>query len=78
MLRAGIEPRHAQFLLLLDEYMRFLNKGIGAPTESILDVGVQRALEHLYWDQDSFYERGGIYDWSREADGCASKPELEF
>ncbi|KAL1983479.1 hypothetical protein VTN96DRAFT_10300 [Rasamsonia emersonii] len=65
--------------LILDEYMRFLNKGVGEPTESILDVGVQRALEHVYWDQNSFYERGGIYDWSKEPEGCASKkPELEF
>ncbi|KAL2005907.1 hypothetical protein VTN00DRAFT_10400 [Thermoascus crustaceus] len=46
--------------LMIDEYMRFLNKGIGEPTESILDVGVDRAIENVYWDQDSFHERSGF------------------
>ncbi|KKA18497.1 hypothetical protein T310_7557, partial [Rasamsonia emersonii CBS 393.64] len=67
--------------LILDEYMRFLNKGTGAPTESILDVGVSRALANVYWDQDSFYERGGIYDWTKDVgEGCGSEknPALEF
>ncbi|MCJ1467396.1 hypothetical protein MMC07_006020 [Pseudocyphellaria aurata] len=47
--------------LLLDEYMRFLNKGVGEPTESILKVGVAAALKHVYWDTKSFMERGGYY-----------------
>lgn len=68
--------------LILDEYMRFLNKGTGAPTESILDVGAQRALEQVYWDEESFQKRGGIYDWSKDVagGGCASEknPALEF
>ncbi|KAL2000913.1 hypothetical protein VTN02DRAFT_2467 [Thermoascus thermophilus] len=67
--------------LILDEYMRFLNKGTGEPTESILDVGVERAMEHVYWDQDSFHERNGMYEWSRDqVTGCASEmnPDLQF
>ncbi|KAL2215728.1 hypothetical protein M432DRAFT_552710, partial [Thermoascus aurantiacus ATCC 26904] len=55
--------------LILDEYMRFLNKGTGEPTESILDVGVPRALANVHWDQDSFKERGGIYDWTKNTAG---------
>lgn len=55
--------------LILDEYMRFLNKGTGAPTQSILSVGVQKAMENVIWDTDSFYERGGIYDWSKDKGG---------
>ncbi|KAI9763322.1 MAG: hypothetical protein M1840_000587 [Geoglossum simile] len=53
--------------LILDEYMRFLNKGTGSPTPSILEVGVKEALKHVYWDQKSFYDRGGIYEWSKIA-----------
>jgi radical S-adenosyl methionine domain-containing protein 2 len=70
--------------LILDEYMRFLNKGTGDPTESILDVGVTRTLDRVYWDEQSFHERGGIYDWSKEtaagSGGCSSEgnPALEF
>ena len=49
--------------LILDEYMRFLDKGDGEEkaSESILDVGVKRALENIRWDEDSFKERKGDY-----------------
>ncbi|KAI9926220.1 hypothetical protein MW887_004683 [Aspergillus wentii] len=64
-----------------DEYMRFLNKGVGAPTKSILEVGVQEALESAYWDEDNFHAREGIYDWERQ-DGAAAcsqdKSKLEW
>ena len=33
--------------LILDEYMRFLNKRTGEPTQSILDVGVLGAMENV-------------------------------
>ena len=44
--------------LILDEYMRFLDKGDGEEkaSESILDVGVKRALENIRWDEDAFKE----------------------
>ena len=52
--------------LLLDEYMRFLNKNVGEPSKSILEVGVAAALKDVYWDEESFKQRGGIYDWTRQ------------
>jgi len=36
------------------------------PSESILDVGVGVALQQAGFDVDEFYNRGGIYDWTRE------------
>ncbi|KAH6953556.1 hypothetical protein DER45DRAFT_576056 [Fusarium avenaceum] len=57
----------ASSYLLLDEDMCFLNKGEGMMTksESILKVGVERAMEQVVWDKTSFVDRGGIYDWGR-------------
>lgn len=54
--------------LLLDEHMRFLDCSSGAkiPTSSILDVGVEAALQQAGFDHRAFHERGGIYDWSRD------------
>jgi radical S-adenosyl methionine domain-containing protein 2 len=66
----------ASSYLLLDEYMCFLDKGEGMITksESILKVGVQKAMEQVVWDKASFIDRGGVYDWSRsdttKATGC--------
>lgn len=54
--------------LLLDEYMRFLDKG-NDPSASILEVGVEKALQSVYWDEKSFIDRGGIYDWTKTACG---------
>lgn len=58
----------ASSYLLVDEYMRFMDKGSGEmrESESILDVGVEKALFQVRWDVDAFYERGGVYDWSKE------------
>lgn len=60
--------------LILDEYMRFLSRSEGgqAMSQSILDVGVKKAMDQVTWDQNAFIERGGIYDWSskRQEDGC--------
>jgi radical S-adenosyl methionine domain-containing protein 2 len=58
----------ASSYLLVDEYMRFMDKGSGKmrESESILDVGVEKALSQVRWDVDAFYERGGVYDWSKE------------
>ncbi|CCT65010.1 uncharacterized protein FFUJ_03719 [Fusarium fujikuroi IMI 58289] len=57
----------ASSYLLLDEYMCFLDKGEGMLTrsESILKVGVKKAMGQVVWDRGSFLERGGIYDWGR-------------
>ena len=49
--------------LILDEKMRFLDKGDGEEfmSESILDVGVEKALEKIKYDEEEFYKRGGDY-----------------
>ncbi|TVY47045.1 Radical S-adenosyl methionine domain-containing protein [Lachnellula occidentalis] len=56
--------------LLIDEYMRFLDKGDGDEkvSESILEVGVQKAIKQVRWDQEEFHNRGGIYDWDSAAE----------
>ena len=46
----------AKSYLLLDEYMRFLDK--------ILKVSVAEALMQVEWDVE---KRGGIDDWRKEA-----------
>lgn len=52
--------------LILDEYMRFLNKGdTYSESKSILIVGVAKALEQVDFEQGKFKERGGIYDWTK-------------
>ncbi|RFU31046.1 hypothetical protein B7463_g5285, partial [Scytalidium lignicola] len=58
--------------LILDEYMRFLDKG-NDPSESILNVGVGRALQSVFWDEKSFLHRGGIYDWTKAANEGSNK-----
>jgi radical S-adenosyl methionine domain-containing protein 2 len=71
----------------LDEYLRFLDgENKGNHSESILEVGVQKALSQVHWDEEGFRARGGLYDWSRSTektecgnglDGIDMK-ELEF
>ena len=53
--------------LILDEYMRFLDcsKGGKDPSPSILDVGVQAALNMSGFDERTFFKRGGKYKWSK-------------
>lgn len=55
--------------LILDEYMRFLDCTGGAkiPSQSILEVGVAKALEASGFDDAAFYQRGGKYDWTKES-----------
>lgn len=54
--------------LLLDEELRFLDCSGGGkvPSESILKVGVEKALSQAGFDHDMFQKRGGVYDWERE------------
>lgn len=53
--------------LLLDERMRFLDKGDGPmrKSDSLLDVGVKRAMQQVAWDREAFDKRGGIYEWRK-------------
>ncbi|KAL8794950.1 MAG: hypothetical protein Q9195_002532 [Heterodermia aff. obscurata] len=73
----------ASSYLLLDEYLCFLNKGVGEKTRSILEVGVEEALRDVYWDEEGFTERGGVYQWTKpEGEGCGGgdgvKGELDW
>ena len=54
--------------LILDERMRFLNCSTGRkiPSESILDVGVQDAIQHAAFDICAFHKRGGQYKWTKK------------
>ena len=54
--------------LLLDEDMRFLDcsQGGKVPGESILKVGVAKALSQAGFDHAMFQQRGGEYNWKRE------------
>jgi len=61
----------AKSYLILDEYMRFLDRDGRQPSDSILQVGVRKALESVYWDERAFNDRGGIYDWSRKEGSCS-------
>ncbi|KAF1842325.1 radical SAM enzyme [Cucurbitaria berberidis CBS 394.84] len=65
----------AKSYLILDEYMRFLDRDGRKPSEPILQVGVNKALESVYWDEGAFKERGGIYDWSRKKGAAEKKLE---
>ncbi|KAK8041414.1 radical SAM enzyme [Apiospora phragmitis] len=57
--------------LLLDEYLCFLDKGAGVEKQSpsLLDVGVQKGLSEVYWGQKASRERGGIFEWTKDALG---------
>jgi radical S-adenosyl methionine domain-containing protein 2 len=54
--------------LILDERMRFLDctKGRKDPSPSILDVGVQAALDRSGFDEEMFFKRGGEYKWTKD------------
>lgn len=65
----------AQSYLILDEYMRFLNRDGREPSPPILDVGVESALEAVTWDTEAFKARGGMYDWARDKPSCSRKDQ---
>lgn len=53
--------------LLLDEELRFLDCSENGkiPSQSILEVGVERALSQAGFDHEMFQQRGGVFDWTR-------------
>ncbi|KAI2464709.1 hypothetical protein F4781DRAFT_59275 [Annulohypoxylon bovei var. microspora] len=71
----------ASSYLILDEFLCFLDKGVGIEkqSQSILDVGVQRALSEVRWDREAFKERGGMYEWTKDVvgDGDGDGGEME-
>ena len=48
-------------------FHRFLDNtgGNKVPSKSILDVGVENALNQSGFDQEMFFKRGGKYLWSK-------------
>ena len=68
----------ARSYLILDEYMRFLDRTGRVPSQSILEVGVEEALRSVFWDETAFVERGGVYDWEKKTCGEGQKKELEW
>ena len=70
--------------LILDEEMRFLDKGDGEEfcSDSILDVGVEKALEKIKYDEEEFKKRGGdyLFDNNNFFNECKNNREmlLEF
>lgn len=54
--------------LVLDEKMRFLDCSGGKkiPSESILEVGVEKAFANSGFKKELFDLRGGIYEWNKE------------
>lgn len=47
-----------------------MNKNI--VSKSILEVGVHEALRDINWDQESFQERGGVYEWTKDELGAGA------
>lgn len=56
--------------LNLDEEMRFLNCQDGGkkPGRSLLQVGVQEAMKGAGFDEEQFFNRGGVFDWKKDPD----------
>lgn len=54
--------------LILDEYMQFLNcqGGKKIASKSLLDIGVDEALDRSGFDEKTFLKRGGVYVWSKK------------
>jgi radical S-adenosyl methionine domain-containing protein 2 len=52
------------------DIFRFLNcqDGGKVPGRSLLEVGVQAALQDAGFDEDGFHERGGVFDWTAQRD----------
>ena len=47
------------------DFLRFLDKGNREEkaSESILDVGVRKAMTQVRWERTAFVERGGMADF---------------
>ena len=64
--------------LLLDERMCFLDSSSGGkkPSESILDVGVERVSAQSSFDFEKFQERCDIFEWTRERGSKCSSDDI--
>jgi len=66
--------------LLLDENLCFLNcqGGDKKPGRSILQVGVAEAMQDAGYDEGTFIERGGIFNWSRSEESKELADTLDW
>ncbi|KAK5058620.1 hypothetical protein LTR84_010884 [Exophiala bonariae] len=56
----------AKSYLILDERLHFLDRSGKKPSQSIVQVGVEEALDSVFWDMSGFKERGGIFAWNED------------
>eukprot|EP01025_Chloroclados_australasicus_P028682 TRINITY_DN2840_c0_g2_i1.p2 TRINITY_DN2840_c0_g2~~TRINITY_DN2840_c0_g2_i1.p2 ORF type:complete len:358 (-),score=17.80 TRINITY_DN2840_c0_g2_i1:383-1327(-) len=51
--------------VMIDPLGRFFHNTFGfyQYSQPILEVGVKKAMEQVYWDQNKFLQRDGLYDW---------------
>jgi radical S-adenosyl methionine domain-containing protein 2 len=54
----------AEMIQMLSSFLD-CRDGDKKPGKSILDVGVETALLHSGFDEKTFLDRGGIFDWTR-------------
>jgi radical S-adenosyl methionine domain-containing protein 2 len=66
----------AKSYLILDEYLRFLDRTGKQPSRPVLEVGVRKALASVFWDEVAFVERGGLYDWGKSGPACSESDEV--
>lgn len=66
--------------IILDEYLRFLSKGdVYRESESILDVDdIDSLLQTTDYEHNTFIERGGEYDWTKESSCDSLVPDLQW
>ncbi|CAG8443387.1 11452_t:CDS:1 [Ambispora leptoticha] len=67
--------------LILDEHLCFLNCTTNkkTPSQSLLEVDVQVALDQAGWDQTAFHGRSGVYEWSKSpVQGCGGTSKLDW
>lgn len=66
--------------IILDEYLRFLSKGdVYKESDSILDVNdVDLLLQSTDYEHNTFIERGGVFDWTKETNCNSSDLDLEW
>ncbi len=67
-----------QSYFIVDEYFRFLDNSSGRmkPSESILEVGVDQAMQQSGFKQKKYLERGGRYDWTKPT--VCQNPDLDW
>ncbi|KAG5637331.1 hypothetical protein H0H81_004977 [Sphagnurus paluster] len=60
--------------------LRFLNSQAGGkiPGRSLLKVGVQAALKGAGFDEQGFYERGGVFDWKKDEPSKIGPEDLDW